>query len=86
MDRPRLGWIGLGSMGLNMAQNLQRYLQSIGGPALIYTNRTISRGTELQAIGGIPKDSVAEVVENSQIVFSCVGSERYHLRTRFLIR
>lgn len=73
MPALRLGWIGLGSMGLHMAQNLQKYLQSTGGPGLLYTNRTLSRGADLEAMGGIPKDSVAQVVQNSDVIFSCVG-------------
>ncbi|KAF2813555.1 NAD binding domain of 6-phosphogluconate dehydrogenase [Mytilinidion resinicola] len=66
---PRLGWIGLGSMGIGMAKNLQSHVRSASAPALHYFNRTISRGAPLQEIGGVACASIAEVTEKSEIVF-----------------
>lgn len=76
MTDVRLGWIGLGSMGLNMALNLQAHLQKTGSKALVYTNRTLSRGFDLEAAGATPKQTVAEVVQNADIIFSCVSVGR----------
>jgi 3-hydroxyisobutyrate dehydrogenase-like beta-hydroxyacid dehydrogenase len=73
MAGPQVGWIGLGSMGIGMSKNLQKYLSSVNAPALIYTNRTLSRGADLQALGGIPVESVKEVAKKSEIIFSCVS-------------
>ncbi|KAF2704452.1 NAD(P)-binding protein [Pleomassaria siparia CBS 279.74] len=50
----RLGWIGLGSMGLAMAQNIQKHLYENNLPALRYSNRTLSRGEPLEGLGGVP--------------------------------
>lgn len=69
----QVGWIGLGSMGIGMSKNLQKYLKSTNAPSLIYTNRTISRGIDLEALGGIPVKTVSEVAYKSDIIFSCVG-------------
>jgi 3-hydroxyisobutyrate dehydrogenase-like beta-hydroxyacid dehydrogenase len=72
MAQPQVGWIGLGSMGIGMAKNLQKYLTSVSAPALIYTNRTLSRGESLKELGGIPAETVTEVAKKSEIIFSCV--------------
>jgi 3-hydroxyisobutyrate dehydrogenase-like beta-hydroxyacid dehydrogenase len=60
-------------MGLGMSKNIQKFLSSTSAPALIYTNRTISRGEPLAAIGGIPATTVTEVAQKSEIIFSCVS-------------
>ncbi|KAI0590692.1 NAD binding domain of 6-phosphogluconate dehydrogenase [Pyrenophora tritici-repentis] len=44
----RLGWIGLGSMGLAMATNMQNYITQQILPPLKYWNRTLSRGDTLK--------------------------------------
>lgn len=61
-------------MGIGMSKNLQKYLSSTGAPALIYTNRTLSRGESLKELGAIPVETVGEVAKKSDIIFSCVGS------------
>lgn len=74
MAATQVGWIGLGSMGIGMSKNLQKYLSSISAPPLIYTNRTLSRGESLAALGAAPVQSVGEVAKKSDIIFSCVCS------------
>ena len=69
----QVGWIGLGSMGLGMAKNLQKHLAATSAPPLIYTNRTLARGEALEALGAKPVKTVAEVVKSSSIIFSCVS-------------
>ncbi|TVY83885.1 Glyoxylate/succinic semialdehyde reductase [Lachnellula suecica] len=75
MAQPQVGWIGLGSMGIGMAKNLQKHLTSISAPALIYTNRTLSRGEPLKELGGIPVETVTEVAQKSTMIFSCVSND-----------
>ncbi|KUJ23758.1 NAD(P)-binding protein [Mollisia scopiformis] len=72
---PQLGWIGLGSMGIGMAKNLQKHLKSTGAPALCFTNRTMSRGASLEELGGEPYQSVVEVIQNSDIVFTSLSDD-----------
>ncbi|KZF19602.1 6-phosphogluconate dehydrogenase [Xylona heveae TC161] len=72
----RLGWIGLGSMGIGMSKNLQKYLAASGAPPLSYTNRTLSRGDGLKALGGVPYETVGGVVANSDIIFTCVSNDQ----------
>ncbi|KAL3421321.1 6-phosphogluconate dehydrogenase [Phlyctema vagabunda] len=75
MSQPQVGWVGLGSMGIGMAKNLQKYLTSVSAPALVYTNRTLSRGEPLDAIGGLAVSTVTEVAKKSEIIFSCVSND-----------
>jgi 3-hydroxyisobutyrate dehydrogenase-like beta-hydroxyacid dehydrogenase len=74
MAQPQVGWIGLGSMGIGMAKNLQKHLTATSSPPLIFTNRTLSRGDSLKDIGGIPITTVTEVARKSDIIFSCVST------------
>ncbi|KAI0425007.1 NAD binding domain of 6-phosphogluconate dehydrogenase-domain-containing protein [Xylaria sp. FL1042] len=66
---PRLGWIGLGSMGNAMAKNVHAYLQSQSGAPLRFYNRTASRGDALEALGGERCASVSELATQCDIVF-----------------
>ncbi|KAF4982097.1 hypothetical protein FZEAL_2203 [Fusarium zealandicum] len=75
MSLPRIGWIGLGSMGLPMATNLQKHLVSLGAPSLLYFNRTISRGDSLKELGGQPSPTARELVANSDIVFMSLSDD-----------
>ncbi|EQB51756.1 hypothetical protein CGLO_08672 [Colletotrichum gloeosporioides Cg-14] len=71
---PRLGWIGLGSMGLHMASNLQKYLSKKQGPSLRFYNRTESRGDPLKQLGGTPS-TIPDLVSNSDIVFMSLADD-----------
>ncbi|KAJ4328895.1 hypothetical protein N0V84_000683 [Fusarium piperis] len=75
MAFPRIGWIGLGSMGLPMATNLQKHLVSLGAPNLHYFNRTISRGDSLKGLGGQPSPTARELVASSDIVFMSLSDD-----------
>ncbi|TEA21728.1 Glyoxylate/succinic semialdehyde reductase 1 [Colletotrichum sidae] len=75
MANTQVGWIGLGSMGIGMSMNLQKYLSSSGAPPLIYTNRTLSRGESLKELGAVPAKSVSEVAKKSSIIFSCLSND-----------
>jgi 3-hydroxyisobutyrate dehydrogenase-like beta-hydroxyacid dehydrogenase len=62
-----VGWIGLGSMGLAMAVNMQKHLTATGAPNLHYWNRTISK------LGGVACENVADVPRNCGITFISVS-------------
>ncbi|TVY28031.1 putative oxidoreductase [Lachnellula hyalina] len=72
---PRLGWIGLGSMGLAMATNLQKHLKANSAAPLHFTNRTLSRGAPLEKLGGVPIASVSEVLKGSDIIFLSLSDD-----------
>jgi 3-hydroxyisobutyrate dehydrogenase-like beta-hydroxyacid dehydrogenase len=59
-------------MGLAMASNLQRHLASKKALSLLYTNRTMSRGAPLQALGGTPETNFSKLVSNCGIIFTMV--------------
>jgi 3-hydroxyisobutyrate dehydrogenase-like beta-hydroxyacid dehydrogenase len=63
---------GLGSMGLAMASNLQRHLATKKALSLIYSNRTMSRGSPLAALGGIPEPNFEKLVSECGIIFTMV--------------
>ncbi|OOG00760.1 hypothetical protein ASPCADRAFT_511667 [Aspergillus carbonarius ITEM 5010] len=71
----RIGWYGLGSMGLAMATNLQKHLVRKTAPSLIYSNRTMARGDALKALGGTPETSFSKLVAQCGIVFTMVSND-----------
>lgn len=64
----KLGFIGLGIMGVPMALNLRR----AGFPVAVF-NRNRSRATPLQDAGATVCASPKEVAEKSDIIFTCVS-------------
>src|SRR4051812_39664661 len=64
----KLGFVGLGIMGLPMALNLQR-----AGFALAVYNRTASRAKSLVDAGAKLCASPGEVAKNADIIFTCVS-------------
>lgn len=64
----KLGFVGLGIMGLPMALNLRR----AGFEVAVY-NRTTARGDALKAEGAKVCASPKEVAENADIIFTCVS-------------
>ena len=59
-------------MGLAMANNLQRHLVTKKAPSLLYSNRTMARGSPLQALGGTPESSFKNLVSQCGIIFTMV--------------
>ena len=73
MDLLLITLSGLGSMGLAMASNVQKYLQREEKPVLKFWNRTASRGAPLVSLGAIGSDSIAELVTECDIIFISVS-------------
>ncbi|KAL4806678.1 NAD binding domain of 6-phosphogluconate dehydrogenase-domain-containing protein [Aspergillus unguis] len=73
----RIGWYGLGSMGLAMATNLQKHLATKSSPlnSLIYNNRTMSRGDPLKALGATSETSFSKLVAQCGIIFTMVSND-----------
>lgn len=59
-------------MGLAMANNLQRHLAAKKALSLLYSNRTMSRGGPLQALGGVPEPNFNKLVSRCGIIFTMV--------------
>ncbi|KAF7159823.1 hypothetical protein CNMCM6106_007202 [Aspergillus hiratsukae] len=68
----RIGWYGLGSMGLAMATNLQRHLATKRALNLVYSNRTMARGDTLKSLGALPEPSFPNLVAQCGIIFTMV--------------
>lgn len=66
-------------MGLAMASNLQRHLVTKKSLNLLYTNRTMSRGTPLQALGAVAEPSFEKLVSRCGIIFTMVCILEFHL-------
>lgn len=60
-------------MGLAMASNLQRHVTAKKATSLIYSNRTMLRGSPLRALGGIPEPNFEKLVSQCGIIFTMVG-------------
>jgi 3-hydroxyisobutyrate dehydrogenase len=69
--KPRVGFIGLGIMGRNMA----RHIQDAGYPLSVYDHKRAS-ADQLVARGAVWCASVGEVAAASDIVISMVGTPR----------
>ncbi|KAL4864634.1 hypothetical protein BDV12DRAFT_188798 [Aspergillus spectabilis] len=70
---PKLGWIGLGSMGQAMALNMQAHLPRIAAPPLHFYNRTPAHGLPLAEIGGIQSPSIKDLIDYVDICFISVS-------------
>ncbi|KAI9931888.1 hypothetical protein ASPWEDRAFT_493460 [Aspergillus wentii DTO 134E9] len=71
----RIGWYGLGSMGLAMASNLQKHLVSKKALNMVYSNRTMARGNPLQAMGAVPEMNFEKLVGQCGIIFTMVSND-----------
>src|SRR5262245_39134895 len=70
-DRPRVGFIGLGQMGMPMARNVMR----AGFPLAVY-NRSRVKVDQLAAEGATPAGSAAELARECDVVLSCLPVPR----------
>ncbi|CAG8626848.1 11627_t:CDS:2 [Funneliformis mosseae] len=71
----RIAFVGLGSMGLPMAINLQNYLKSQDKEPLIVYNRTTSKTESVVEIGAITAESLDQVVERANIIFTSLAND-----------
>ncbi|KAL3470729.1 NAD binding domain of 6-phosphogluconate dehydrogenase-domain-containing protein [Aspergillus californicus] len=75
-NHPKIGWIGLGSMGQAMALNLQAHLSRTSAPLLGFYNRTESRGQSLIDIGGVQSPSIQALIAAVDICFISVSDDK----------
>ncbi len=68
MDKPRIGFIGIGLMGHGIAKNLV----TKGYPLTVRVNRNRKPLEDLLAAGATEVKTNAEVAQNADIVFLCV--------------
>lgn len=66
----KIGWIGLGNMGIPMALNLVK-----AGYELTFYNRTPDKGEELATLGAKQASSLTEVVDKSDVIFTMVSDD-----------
>lgn len=59
-------------MGLAMATNLQKSLVAKKALNLMYSNRTMSHGDSLKALGAVPEPSFEKLVGQCGIIFTMV--------------
>ncbi|KAL2839604.1 3-hydroxyisobutyrate dehydrogenase [Aspergillus pseudoustus] len=75
VNQPKIGWIGLGSMGLAMALNLQKHLTSNTAPPLRIYNRTASRAQSLVENGSVQRPSIPDLIADVDICFTSVSDD-----------
>ena len=71
MSTIQTGWIGLGKMGIPMAQQLLK----AGYPVTVY-NRSPGKEDALRSLGAVPALSPAAVAEQSDVIFIMVSDDR----------
>ena len=67
----KIGWIGLGNMGIPMATNLIK-----AGYELFVYNRSVDKVKELQDLGATYKETAKEVTESVDIVITMVSDDQ----------
>ncbi|KAF9154627.1 hypothetical protein BG015_000393 [Linnemannia schmuckeri] len=70
----RIGWIGLGEMGYNMANNLQRYLASLHLKLTVW-NRTPAKSQKIHRHGAHVAKNLEELVATSNIIFTSLSND-----------
>ncbi|KAJ2007987.1 hypothetical protein GGI04_001311 [Coemansia thaxteri] len=65
----RIGWIGLGAMGAEMARNLQVHRSTAGLSSINVHNRTMAKCEPLAAHGAVVLESASAVANASDVVF-----------------
>ncbi|DBA72789.1 hypothetical protein WJX79_000211 [Trebouxia sp. C0005] len=73
-DKPQVGYIGLGSMGLGMATNLQANLKKEGANLHVH-NRTESKAKALLKEGAVWESSPADIAQKCDITFSSMFAD-----------
>jgi len=73
----KVGWIGLGSLGFEMTQHLQKYLKSQSLPSLTVWNRTVEKAQKLAEIDPDVQiaSSVKELYSRSNIIFTSLAND-----------
>ncbi|KAI1320175.1 hypothetical protein EDD11_001779 [Mortierella claussenii] len=70
----RIGWIGLGEMGYNMANNLQRYLASLHLNMTVW-NRNPAKSAKMRSHGARVAESIEDLVAQSNIIFTSLAND-----------
>lgn len=71
MHTTRIGFIGLGLMGVPMCQRLL-----VAGYSLTVWNRTTEKSLPLKSAGAQVADSIATLVQNSDVIMLCVSDTK----------
>ena len=69
-DKQKIGWIGLGKMGIPMSQNLMK----AGYPLTVY-NRTKEKTKELAGAGAKVADSIKALAAGADVVISMISDD-----------
>ncbi|KAF9951822.1 hypothetical protein BGZ70_000834 [Mortierella alpina] len=70
----KIGWIGLGEMGLGMAVNLQKYLASQSSHLTVW-NRSPGKTDMIQKQGAHVASSIEDVVSRSNVIFTSLSND-----------
>lgn len=66
----KLGWVGLGNMGVPISMNLLK-----AGYSVTVFNRTASKTTELVAAGAVQAKSLEELIQENDVIFTMVSDD-----------
>ncbi|TRZ39073.1 NAD(P)-dependent oxidoreductase [Niallia circulans] len=66
----KLGWVGLGNMGVPISMNLLK-----AGYDVTVFNRTASKTTELVAAGAVQAKTLEELIQENDVIFTMVSDD-----------
>ncbi|KAF9571724.1 hypothetical protein EC968_000242 [Mortierella alpina] len=70
----KIGWIGLGEMGLGMAVNLQKYLAAQSSHITVW-NRSPGKTDIIQQQGAHVASSIEDLVSKSNVIFTSLSND-----------
>ncbi|KAF9334677.1 hypothetical protein BG006_001717 [Podila minutissima] len=73
-QQDKLGWIGLGEMGVEMASNLQKHLAQSGASLTVW-NRTAEKTTRLADLGATVAPSIEALFAASNIIITSLSND-----------
>lgn len=73
-QQDKIGWIGLGEMGTEMASNLHKHLAQSGAHLTVW-NRSVDKTTRLAQLGATVAPSVEAVFASSNIIFTSLAND-----------
>ncbi|KAF9022850.1 hypothetical protein BGZ52_000432 [Haplosporangium bisporale] len=73
-QQDKIGWIGLGEMGAEMASNLHKYLAQSSAHLTVW-NRSVDKTTRLAQLGATVAPSIEAVFASSNIIFTSLAND-----------
>ena len=74
-QQDKIGWIGLGEMGVEMASNLHKYLQANNQQPLTVWNRSPEKAIRLANEGATVANSIEDLFLRTNVIFTSLSND-----------